>query len=46
VSQLRAGQFTIAVGKARPDGTLAAATVEQGNLLPRFEHGGGIVAQP
>jgi hypothetical protein len=46
VSQLRAGQFTIAVGKARPDGTLAAASVEQGNLIPRFEHDGGIVAQP
>jgi hypothetical protein len=46
VSQLRAGQFTIAVGSAKADGTLAAATVEQGNLMPRFEHGGGIVPQP
>jgi hypothetical protein len=46
VSQLRAGQFTIAVGRAKADETLAAATVEQGNLMPRFEHGSGIVAQP
>jgi hypothetical protein len=46
VSQLRAGQFTIAVGGAKADGTLAAATVEQGNLMPRFEHGGRIIPQP
>jgi hypothetical protein len=46
VGQLKAGEFTIAVGTAQAGGTLAAATIEQGNLMPRFEHGGGIIAQP
>ena len=46
LSQFQTGEFTIAVGRAKPDGTLAAATVEQGNLMPRFEHGGGIVSEP
>jgi hypothetical protein len=46
VGQLRPGVFTIAVGSAKSDGTLAAATIEQGTGMMHFQHGGGIVAQP
>jgi hypothetical protein len=34
VSQLQSGRYVIAVGSAGPDGTLAAATVEQTGSLP------------
>jgi hypothetical protein len=46
LSQFQVGEFTIAVGRATSDATLAAATAEQGTLMPRFEHGGGILRQP
>ncbi len=46
LGQLQAGQFIVAVGSARADGALAAATVEQGADLPHTQHGNGIVAQP
>lgn len=45
VSQLRDGEFTIAVGHAKADGTLAAKIIEQGNLIPRFQHGGRTIRQ-
>jgi hypothetical protein len=37
VGQLRTGVHLIAVGQAGPDGTLAAATVDQGATLPQIE---------
>jgi hypothetical protein len=46
VGQLQLGGFTIAVGSATSVGRLAAASIEQGDLLPRFGHAGGIIAQP
>jgi hypothetical protein len=46
LGQLQAGQFIVAVGSARADGALAAATVEQGADLPHIQHGNGIIAQP
>lgn len=46
LGQLRTGEFVIAVGSAKADGALAAATVEQGADVPHIQHGNGIVPQP
>ncbi len=46
LSQLQTGEFTVAVGSAGPNGTLAATTVEQGADLSRIQHGSGIFNLP
>lgn len=46
LGQLRAGGFVVAVGSAKADGALAAATVEQGADMPHIQHGNGIVQEP
>ena len=45
VSQLRAGEHTLVFGGAGPDGTLAAASVDQGNQLPQIQRGGSGIAR-
>ena len=45
VSQLTAGEHTVAFGSAGPDGTLAAASVDQGNQLPQIQRGGSGIAR-
>lgn len=45
VSQLRAGERTDAFGSAGPHGTLAAASVDQGNQLPQIQRGGSGIAR-
>ncbi len=45
VSQLRAGERTLAFGTAGPHGTLAAASVDQGNQLPQIQPGGSGIAR-
>ena len=45
VSQFRAGERTDAFGSAGPHGTLAAASVDQGNQLPQIQRGGNGIAR-
>ena len=45
LSQLRAGDYVVAVGKAGPGGSLAATTVEEGKPLPH-NRGNGISSLP
>jgi hypothetical protein len=46
LSELKTGEYIVAVGSAGPDGTLAAATVEEGTSLPHVQHGDGISSLP
>jgi hypothetical protein len=46
LSQLKAGDLIVAVGSGGPDGTLAAATVEQGPRLPQTYSGNGAANLP
>ena len=46
LGQLQAGGFMVAAGSVTADGALAAATVEQGALMPHIKHGSGIVQEP
>jgi hypothetical protein len=46
LGQLQSGGFVVAAGSVTADGALAAATVEQGALMPHIQHGNGIVQEP
>jgi hypothetical protein len=46
LGQLQAGGFVVAAGRVTAGGALAAATVEQGALMPHIQHGNGIVQNP
>jgi hypothetical protein len=45
VSQFTIGKHIVAFGSAGPDGTLAAASVDQGNQLPQIQRGGSGIAR-
>ena len=45
VSQLTTGEHTVAFGSAGRDGTLAAASVDQGNQLPQIQRSGSGIAR-
>jgi hypothetical protein len=45
-SGLQTGEYIVAVGSAGPNGTLAAAAVEEGTSLPHIQHGNGISSLP
>jgi hypothetical protein len=46
LGQFQTGGFVVAAGSVTADGMLAAATVEQGALMPHIQHGNGVVLRP